>query len=766
VRRIDPWLAVALTLLFVLLFVALFGSWLAPREAIDLVLNLDRQPPPYAPSTRFPLGSDAVGRDLLSLILAGARATLGIAVIAGLARVAVGVALAMLASTSRIARESIDALADLLSAVPATLVAVLAVLAFSSDEAAAITFVGALLVTGWAGPYRILSSELARLASAPFTESALAVGMTRSALLARHHLPHVLPIALVSASQQAAASLVALAELGVLAVFVGRTYLINLVIAAPPEWGGLLARGRTVESLYTTRWMFLVPGTAIAIAAIAFGLLGVGIARQYRRRNVLDGIRSRGGVVTALAVAGLFAVSAVLPERYAAARAWSADARAGIDAHAEVESALRDEGFVPIGPDYAVPNTLAALRQNGPAVVSLSGPSGRIDLRSDDDASSDLQPFLFSGSGGGVVDAPVVFAGWGIAPEDFATQSTNPFAFGIGRIVSTWADDYASIDAAGKVVVILRLPGVRVGSGGVLGPDVATIVGIAADHGAKAVLYVDPLKGKYAQVVRAGGSQIDPYRRLVDTDPPERAEGMPVFVTSVDAADRILAQSGVRPSDIYAAMGARLLFVADESKHVSMARSLSLDAHIELPVGPVSIASRSLVGERPTSSGGPRLVIWCVMPSASDDGAADVAADLARLISRRAVDGAIVVFFDPRGDQRANANLVRDRLGDRRVGLLLVVEGLRGDHLEVLSASPDLVPASDRSAQVAGRVIAQRSAASDVQWAWFGVNAFADARALWLRGAGPAGRDLRPDAAAYLGYVVGRWAIGAAELLR
>src|SRR5438309_1650022 len=103
-------------------------------------------------------------------------------------------------------------------------------------------------------------------------------------LFARHHLPHLVPILAVSTAQQAVASLVAVAELGVLGIFVGATKFVNLSesvgaltflrptdvgalwISEIPEWGGLLANGRGIQNLWTTRWVILVPGVAFAVA--------------------------------------------------------------------------------------------------------------------------------------------------------------------------------------------------------------------------------------------------------------------------------------------------------------------------------------------------------------------------------------------------------------------------------------------------------------------------------------------------------------------
>jgi len=332
-RRVDPLLLAGLVLGGLLLLIAVYGDRIAPNEPVFLMVNgpagSERPLPPGEP---FVFGSDAVGRDLFSLVIVGARTTLAVVVLAGLARLLTGLGLAVAASWARPLRILTDAGADIASAVPSTIVAVFAVLVFARQGASPLVFVGALLVTGWAGPYRVFRAELSRLRAAPYTEGAFALGVSRRALLVRHHLPHLVPVLALSTSQQVAAALIALAELGVIGIFVGPTRVLNLsesmrVVAfgaattfrVPdlPEWGGLLALGRGIQNLYVTRWAFLVPGIAIAFAAIAFTLLGVGIARQYRRRNLLEDLRSRRTVVIALTAVALIGPSFLLPPIHA-----------------------------------------------------------------------------------------------------------------------------------------------------------------------------------------------------------------------------------------------------------------------------------------------------------------------------------------------------------------------------------------------------------------------------------------------------------------
>ncbi|MGE5099669.1 MAG: ABC transporter permease [Deltaproteobacteria bacterium] len=325
--------------------VALFGPRLAPHESVYFVLEHGADPRPYEPGVVFPFGSDVLGRDMLSLVLAGAGATLRIALVAGAARVLAGVALATIGRRSRPLRLATESIADLVSAVPATLAALVIVKVLVKADTSIFIFISALLVLGWVGPYRVIRAEVDRLAHAPFVIGAKALGMTPTRLFWRHQLPHLVPVLAINLAQQIVASLVLVAELGVLGTFVGTTRTISVEeslqrvvtgivntaqIADPPEWGGLLAGSRTVESLWTTRWVIFVPGAAFALTALAVAIIGFGISRRYARADLVGDLRSPFSGVLALALTFMVVASAFVPERYSSAREWADAARAHV----------------------------------------------------------------------------------------------------------------------------------------------------------------------------------------------------------------------------------------------------------------------------------------------------------------------------------------------------------------------------------------------------------------------------------------------------
>ncbi len=787
--RRDPWTFIGLFAFFALLFLALFGERIAPHEAIYFVPEHGRDPRPYDPGLIFPFGSDILGRDLFSLVLAGARMTLVIVVLSGIARVLAGVLLAAIAGWWPIARLASDSLAELVAAVPATLIALLAVKVFVRGDTSFVLFVLVLLITGWAGPYRIFRAEVDRLARMEFTEGAHALGLGRARLFLRHHVPHLVPLLAVNAAQQSVASLVALAELGVLGVFVGATRLINIeeslsvvrtgqvnsaLISDPPEWGGLLANARTIESLWTTRWLFLVPGVSLAVAAVGIAAVGLGISRRYARRSVYDDLRGPGAAAIGVACVVMILAAGLVPERYAAAREWADTARAAVRAGGDVQGAFAAAGLRPLGASYAVERDVAAITRTGSASVRV----GSIEYRETSEGTVDVRSFVYVDSGGGRVDAPLVFASWGISPRDFPTDRVG-VAPDFAMTVHDWPDDYAGLEVRGKIVVLLRFTGIATGRGNLVGPDVPTTIANALKRGASAVVLVDPTLAAAPRV--STNARANLYQRFETELPVRSPSGPPVIVVSSAAGDALLGPSGVVPSRIYADLDLGVtsgligvtsgwLDSAGEFSKRSIARDLGTRAQLDVPLALTRAHVRSLVGESPgVADGGGRVLIWAVARATTQGGreADDVVAAVARAIGGR---GAPLIFvsFDPSVDPGGNAVQVADLMRGRRVDMVIVIDDVVGPRLAFRSAYGDLIPAFDLYADRAGaaHAVTRGTVNPNVQpWSWPGSAPFIQTPAVIVTGEAGAG-DPRGDAAATIGYLAGRLALGAEELRR
>lgn len=237
--------------------VALFWTPFDP-QASDIG---DRWLPPSWPHL---LGTDDTGRDILSLLMAGARTTVFVSVGAGIVATLVGIALAALgALTARWMRETVAVLVDILIAFPVLLIAMM----ISS------VWGGSLWVVIWAvgigfgvNIARVTRPELRRVQQSDFVLAARASGLTPTQSLVRHLLPNVAPVFIVQLSWSMAVAVLAEA---------GLSYLGFGASVVEPSWGLLLADLQRYIGVHPLSVIW--PGLAITITVLALNLLGDGL---------------------------------------------------------------------------------------------------------------------------------------------------------------------------------------------------------------------------------------------------------------------------------------------------------------------------------------------------------------------------------------------------------------------------------------------------------------------------------------------------------
>ncbi|KTR77797.1 peptide ABC transporter permease [Microbacterium oxydans] len=221
----------------------------------------DRWLPPSWPHV---LGTDDTGRDILSLLMAGARTTVFVSVGAGIVATAVGIALAALgALTARWMRETVAVLVDILIAFPVLLIAMM----ISS------VWGGSLWVVIWAvgigfgvNIARVTRPELRRVQQSDFVLAARAAGLTPAQSLVCHLLPNVAPVFIVQLSWSMAVAVLAEA---------GLSYLGFGASVVDPSWGLLLADLQRYIGVHPLSVIW--PGLAITITVLALNLLGDGL---------------------------------------------------------------------------------------------------------------------------------------------------------------------------------------------------------------------------------------------------------------------------------------------------------------------------------------------------------------------------------------------------------------------------------------------------------------------------------------------------------
>jgi peptide/nickel transport system permease protein len=255
------WLGLAVVVASVVL--AATAPALAPDDPARNDL-LERLTPPMwmdGGSARHPLGTDTLGRDVVSRLLYGARVSLLVGFSAVLVAGALGLVLGMVAGYygGRV-DDALMRVGDVQLAFPALVLAI-AVLAVVGSGLANIVLV--LGVTGWVTYARIARGETLSLRRREFVESARALGAGDAAILWRHVLPNVLPSITVVATFSVARTIIAEASLSFL----------GLGLPPPaPSWGSMLDEGRNY--LTTGWWLALFPGLAILVVVLGINVVG------------------------------------------------------------------------------------------------------------------------------------------------------------------------------------------------------------------------------------------------------------------------------------------------------------------------------------------------------------------------------------------------------------------------------------------------------------------------------------------------------------
>jgi peptide/nickel transport system permease protein len=263
--------ALGLAIVLLVLVCAIFGPWIVPFDPAEQDI-MQRMLPPlaHADSGEFHLlGTDALGRDLLSRLIVGARVSLLVGVASVLISGLVGVVLGLLAGyDDRHTGRFLMGLADVQLAVP-FLVLALAVVAVLGPSLLNLILV--LGVTSWVQFARIVRAEVLVLRDREFVQSARALGAATWRVLFLHLLPNVMSSVIVIGSMQIGKMILFEASLS----FLGLGVPSNI-----PTWGGMIADGRSYVA--TQWWLAAVPGLAIFITVVGINLLG------DRLRDLLD----------------------------------------------------------------------------------------------------------------------------------------------------------------------------------------------------------------------------------------------------------------------------------------------------------------------------------------------------------------------------------------------------------------------------------------------------------------------------------------------
>jgi len=246
------------TIACLLILSALLAPWISPADPASQNLATRLQ----APSVHHWMGTDELGRDILSRVFYGARISLFVAVCVVLGCGITGLTLGMLAAYHGGAFDRIVnlLLINAFLSFPGVLLAI-AFAAFFGPGIGKVIL--ALIITGWAGYARLARAQVLKVKEFEFVLAARSLGASHFRILIRHLLPNILQPVLIQATIGMAGAILAEATLSFLGLG---------VLAPLPSWGAMLNDAR--NHLFDAPHMVVFPAAAVLLAVLAFNLLG------------------------------------------------------------------------------------------------------------------------------------------------------------------------------------------------------------------------------------------------------------------------------------------------------------------------------------------------------------------------------------------------------------------------------------------------------------------------------------------------------------
>jgi peptide/nickel transport system permease protein len=252
-------------IIFALIFIAILAPFIAPHDPIEQ--NLEHRLLP--PNTEYLLGTDNLGRCILSRLIHGTSVSLLISVMVVGVSTFVGVTLGLLAGyRGGLIDELIMRIVDILLAFPGI---VLALVVVGILGPSLYNVMLALAIVGWTSYARVVRGTVLSVKEKEFVEAARALGASDVRIMFRHILPNIM------------APVIVMATLGMAHVILAAAALSFLGLGAQPptpEWGSMLNGGRAF--MRTAPHLTIFPGLAIMVTVLAFNFLGDGL------RDALD----------------------------------------------------------------------------------------------------------------------------------------------------------------------------------------------------------------------------------------------------------------------------------------------------------------------------------------------------------------------------------------------------------------------------------------------------------------------------------------------
>jgi peptide/nickel transport system permease protein len=252
---------------------ALLAQWIAPFSPDQQFFDgLTIEGAPLPPNGHYLLGTDLLGRDLLSRLIFGAQTSLLIGVVANGIAVLIGATVGIVAGYFRgLVGAVLMRFTDLMMAFPALLLAIVLAATFKPS-----LWIVALVIAmvNWVQIARVIFTETRSLTERDFVVAERSLGASSVRILTRHILPHLVPTLLVYSTLGISTTVLLEATLSYLGVGVQ---------PPTPSWGNIIFENQTYFS--SAPWLVFIPGAAIIVLALAFNLVGDAL------RDVLDPTR-------------------------------------------------------------------------------------------------------------------------------------------------------------------------------------------------------------------------------------------------------------------------------------------------------------------------------------------------------------------------------------------------------------------------------------------------------------------------------------------
>lgn len=246
----------------------LISPWIVPHNPSAINIG----PLLTAPNSQFPLGTDDVGRDMLSRVIAGGGVMLQVAIVSVLVCLLIGVPLGLFSShTGGLVDRFFSLIMDSIYAFPGLILAIAISLVLGRGVINMALSIAVVYIPSY---FRVIRSQVLSIKELPYVEAANAAGAKKRTVLSRYILPNVLPSIVVVATVNFADAILTAA---------GLTFIGMGVAANVPDWGWDLSNGQRLLPSGSW-WVITFPGIMIILLALGFTLMGEGLSELLNPR--------------------------------------------------------------------------------------------------------------------------------------------------------------------------------------------------------------------------------------------------------------------------------------------------------------------------------------------------------------------------------------------------------------------------------------------------------------------------------------------------